>query len=266
NLTDYDRITRAIFDNVQQLPLLATMSAFTKNGTFLLNSSPSSNSTLVALSKTGANVHFLRCHSAPSSVQTATAGLLCSYNVDLKDRPPVAANESLNENVVVVGHLPMSLTSDLPTFSVSSLLEATRSGSQYFASLGPNFVMDWKQQQLYVLFDTADVTDGQEFSTVLFITMWVVMVLCACVWLYSAKCLKAVYTGSLYKMVYTELEPHMGNSAPMLMSCTHNPLAFVGVPIRSEDEVVKESSRKDVASSVEKAHLPPAKPHRFWKS
>ncbi|CAO3573782.1 unnamed protein product [Mortierella alpina] len=291
-LADFDAITTAIFDDTQPLPLLATMSAFTQNGTFL---NSSANSTLVALFKTGATVHFLRCHSVPSapSVQTTattTVGLLCSYNVveavmttpqpidptlaaDLKDRPTVAANEPLNQNVVVVGHLPMRLTNDplllLPTFSVSSLLEATRSGAQYLASLGSNFVMDWQQQQLYVLFETADVTDGQEFSTALFIALCVVMVLCAGVWLYSAKCLKAVYTGSLYKVVYTELEPHMGKSAPMLMSCTHDPLAFVGVPIRSEEEeggLTESRPKKDVASLAEKARLPPVKPRRFWKS
>ncbi|KAF9982400.1 hypothetical protein BGZ75_006209 [Mortierella antarctica] len=278
NLAEYDTITTTIFDDSQQLPLLATMSAFTKNGTFL---SLQSNSTLVALSKTGANVHFLRCHSArytPPASLGQGLGLLCSYNVveavmttpqaedpiitaDLKDRPVVPANESINENVAMVGHLPMSLTSSssLPTFSVSSLLDATVSGAQYFGSLGPNFVMDWKQQQLYVLFDTADVTDGQEFSTALLITMVVVMVLCGCVWVYSAKCLKAVYTGSLYKMVYTELEPHRGKSAPMLMSCTHHPLAFVGVPIRGEDEVLKESSPKEVVSGREKSTAVPTR-------
>ncbi|KAF9573575.1 hypothetical protein EC968_008330 [Mortierella alpina] len=262
DLTEYDTITTAIFDDPQQLSLLATMSAFTKNGTFL-NPPSSNNSTLVALTRTGTNVHFLKCHSVPSdlSATTTTRGLLCSYNVveavmttpqpndpiitaDLKDRPTVPANESMNKNLIVVGHLPMSLTSSLPTFSVSSLLEATLSGAQYLASLGPNLVMDWDQQQLYVLFETADVTDGQEFSTALLITMWVIMVLCAGVWIYSAKCLKAVYTSSLYKMVYTELEPHMGKSAPMLMSCTHHPLAFVGFPLRGEDEDEDEVVRK----------------------
>ncbi|KAF9946569.1 hypothetical protein BGZ72_000222 [Mortierella alpina] len=271
SLAEYDTITTTIFDDPSRLPLLGTMSAFAKNGTF---SSPQSNSTLVALTKTGANVHFLRCHSIPSvGPAKNNTGLLCSYSVveavmttpqpidpiiaaDLKDRPVVPANKSVNQNVVVVGHFPMSLTDSILTFSVSSMLNATVSGAHYFASLGQNFVMDWKKQQLYVLFDTADITDGQEFSTTLFIALVVFMVLCAGVRVYSAKCLKAVYTGSLYKMVYTELEPHMGKSAPMLMSCTHNPLAFVGVPIRGDEEAVKEpkferdrTSRADPPSS-----------------
>ncbi|KAF9278402.1 hypothetical protein BGZ68_008590 [Mortierella alpina] len=280
SLAEYDNITTMIFDDSKKLPLLATMGAFTKNGTFL---NSQSNSTLVALTKTGANVHFLRCHSLPSATST-DVGQLCSYNVveavmtkpqpedpiiaaDLKDRPAVPANESINENAVWVGHLPMSLTSTIPTFSVSNLLDTTLSGAQYFASLGQNFAMDWKQQQLYVLFETVDIIDGQEFSTALFIALVVIMVLCACVWVYSAKCLKAVYTGSLYKMVYTELEPHRGKSAPMLMSCTHNPLAFVGVPIRGEEvEEVAKGHRRNEIASVEKAHLPAAKYQRFWRS
>ncbi|KAF9573569.1 hypothetical protein EC968_008324 [Mortierella alpina] len=262
SLAEYDNTTTAIFDNSAQLPLLATMSAFTKNGTFL---DPQSNSTLVALTKAGANVHFLSCHSVRYS-ESGDVGLFCEYQVvaavlttpqpdepiiaaDLPDRPVRAANESVNENVVVVAHLPLSLTSDLPTFSISSMLNATTSGAQYFASLGQNFVMDWKKEQLYVLFDTVDIKDGQEFSTGLFVTLLVVMVLCAGVWAYSEKTIAGMYTGSLYKLVYTELGPHLEKTTPMLMSCTNDPLAFEGVPVVGVDEVSEESSLQELESA-----------------
>ncbi|KAF9278403.1 hypothetical protein BGZ68_008591 [Mortierella alpina] len=254
SLTEYDNITTTIFDDSKQLPLLQTMGAFTKNGTF---SNPQINSTLVALTKAGANVHFLKCHSVRSATST-DIGLLCSYVVveavltkpqpedpiiaaDLKDRPVVAANMSVNQNAVWVNHLDINLTSSIPIFSVSSILNATLSGAQYFASLGQNFVMDWEKGELYVLFDTVDIKDGHEFSTRLFVALLVIMFLCAGVWAYSEKGLKAMYTISLYRLIYTRLKPHMEKSAPMLMSCTYDPLAFERVPVVDEDEVTEES-------------------------
>ncbi|KAF9950656.1 hypothetical protein BGZ72_007734 [Mortierella alpina] len=266
SLAEFDNITTTIFDDTTQLPLLATMSAFTKNGTFL---DAQSNSTMVALTKAGSNVHFFSCHSIPSA-EPADRGLFCSYQVveavmttpqpedpiisaDLKGRPVVAANVSVNVNLFVVGHLPMSLTSTIPTFSVSSMLNATWSGAQYLASLGQNVAMDWENQQLYVLYDTVDIKDGQEFSTALFVTLLVVMVICMGVWVYCEKTLKTIYTGSLYKLVHTELEPHMEKTAPMLMSCTHHPLAFEGVPVVGEDEVREESSLQELAPLEERS-------------
>ncbi|KAF9927796.1 hypothetical protein BGZ67_007312 [Mortierella alpina] len=268
SLAEYDNITKTIIDDSKQLPLLATMSAFTKNGTFL---NPQSNSTLVALTKAGVNVHFLSCHSVRYS-ESASVGLLCDYQVimtvmttpqlddpiiaaDLKDLRVVAMDGSINQNVIVVGHLPLSLTSAIPTFSISSMLNATLSGAQYFASLGQNFVMDWEKGQLYVLFDTVDIKDGQEFSTGLFVTLVVIMVLCAGVWAYSEKAIAGMYTGSLYKLVHTELEPHMEKTAPMLMSCTNDPLAFEGVPIVCVDEVSEESSLQELASATKSSRL-----------
>ncbi|KAF9278408.1 hypothetical protein BGZ68_008596 [Mortierella alpina] len=270
NLAEYDNITTTIFDDSTQLPLLATMSAFTKNGTFL---DTRSNSTMVALTKAGANVHFFSCHSVRSD-ESATIGLMCSYSVvmaimttpqpddpiiaadlHLIGRPVVPASEPINRNLIVVGHLPMSLTSALATFSVSSMLTATLSGAQYVASLGQNVVMDWKTGQLYVLFDTVDIKDGQEFSTALFVTLLVIMVLCAGVWGYSLKTLGGMYTGSLYQMVYTQLEPHMEKTAPMLMCCTLDPLAFEGVPIVGKDDVTEESSIQEFPPRGKSPHL-----------
>ncbi|CAO3573785.1 unnamed protein product [Mortierella alpina] len=260
SLAEYDNITTTIFEGSAQLPLLTTMSAFTKNGTFL---GTQSNSTLVALTKAGADVHFLSCRSIRYTA-SADVGLLCEYQVvvaimttpqpedpiiaaDLKDRPVVGPKESINQNLVVVGHLPLSLTSTIPTFSVPSMLEAGIQGAKYFASLGQNFVMDWKTGQLYVLYDTVDIKDGQEFSTALFVVLVVIMVLCAGVWAYSEKTVGVMYTNSLYKLVHSELEPHMEKTAPMLMSCTNDPLAFEGVPVVSVDDVSEELSLQDIA-------------------
>ncbi|KAF9278405.1 hypothetical protein BGZ68_008593 [Mortierella alpina] len=259
NLAEYDNITTTIFDDSTQLPFLATMGAFIKNGTF---SNPQINSTLVSLTKAGANVHFLRCHSLPSAT-SADIGLLCSYNVveavmtkpqpedpiiaaDLIDRPVLAANVSVNENAVWVDHLNINLTSSIPTFSTSSILNATSSGAQYFASLGQNYVMDWKRGELYVLFDTVDIKDGQEFSTGLFVALLVVMVVCAVVWAYTEKGLKAMYSVSLYQLLHTKLKPHMEKSAPMLMSCTYDPLALEGVPVVDEDGITEVTRLQDV--------------------
>ncbi|KAF9982164.1 hypothetical protein BGZ75_006459 [Mortierella antarctica] len=268
SLAEYDNITTTIIDDSKQLPLLATMSAFTKNGTFI---NPQSNSTLVALTKAGVNVHFLSCHSVRYS-ESASVGLLCDYQVimtvmttpqlddpiiaaDLKDLRVVAMDGSINQNVIVVGHLPLSLTSAIPTFSISSMLNATLSGAQYFASLGQNFVMDWEKGQLYVLFDTVDIKDGQEFSTGLFAALVVVMVLCAGLWAFTERTLKGIYTGSLYKLAYTRSKPRMEKPAPMLMSCAHDPLAFERVPI---DEILVDPSLQELASISAARLLPDA--------
>ncbi|KAF9573571.1 hypothetical protein EC968_008326 [Mortierella alpina] len=277
SLTEYENIIAAILDDSTLLPLLATMSDFVKNGTF---SNPQINSTLVALTKADTNIHFLRCYSVPIG-DTAARGLLCSYTVleaimtkpqpedpiiaaDLPDRPVLAANATVNENVVWVEHLPMSLTSEMPTFSASSILNATLSGAQYFASLGQNFVMDWKKGQLYVLFDTADIKDGYEFSTGLFAALIAIMVLCACVWPCTAKFLRANYTASLYRLEYTKREPHMEKPAPMVMNCTYNPLAFEGAPIVSEHGVLVEAGLQELTSRSDVRLIPPAVAGRPW--
>ncbi|KAF9964828.1 hypothetical protein BGZ70_005861 [Mortierella alpina] len=270
SLAEYDHITTTIFDDSTQLPLLATMGTFTKNGTF---SNPKINSTLVALTKTGASIHLLRCHSLRSDT-SVDIGLLCSYNVvesvvttpqpedpiiaaDLAGRPVVAANETVNENAIWVDHLNMDLTGSLPTFSVSSILNATMSGAQYFASLGQNFVMDWEKQQLYVLFDTVDIKDGQEFSTGLFAALVTVMVLSVGFRAYTEATLKAIYKGSLYKLVYTRLKPIMEKPAPMLMSCTHEPLALEHVPLVSDGELLADANLQEL-SSLSTAKLIPS--------
>ncbi|KAF9573573.1 hypothetical protein EC968_008328 [Mortierella alpina] len=270
-LSEYDHISTTIFDDSTQLPLLATMSAFTKNGTFSI---PRSNSTLVALTKAGTNVHFLMCHSLRHAAST-DIGLLCSYSVidavmttpqaedpviaaDLIGRWPVPANESVNQNAVWVGHLPMNLTSDVPTFSASSILDATLSGAQYLASLGQNFVTDWETGQLYVLFDTVDIKDGYEFSTGLFATLVAIMVLCACVWAYTEKSLKAIYTVSLYRLEYTKREPYMEKPVSMVMNCTYNPLAFEGVPIVGEHDGPVDTDLQELMSGSDVRLTSPA--------
>ncbi|KAF9982163.1 hypothetical protein BGZ75_006458 [Mortierella antarctica] len=267
-LAEYDNITTTIFDDSRQLPLLATMGAFAKNGTF---SRPKINSTMVALTMASTNVHFFRCHSVRSA-DFEVIGLLCSYIVleaimtkpqpedptiaaDLTGRPVLAANESVNQNAVWVDHFNMNIASSIPTFSVSSLLNATLSGAQYFASLGQNFVMDWEKGQLYVLFDTVDIKDGQEFSTGLFAALVVVMVLCAGLWAFTERTLKGIYTGSLYKLAYTRSKPRMEKPAPMLMSCAHDPLAFERVPI---DEILVDPSLQELASISAARLLPDA--------
>ncbi|KAF9964825.1 hypothetical protein BGZ70_005858 [Mortierella alpina] len=244
SLAEYDNITTTIFDGSAQLPLLTTMSAFTKNGTFL---STQSNSTLVALTKAGADVHFLSCRSlhyiAPDDV-----GLLCEYQVVVA----IMTTPQLEDPIIAADLKGRRVLG--PTLPINQNLAGIQ-GAKYFASLGQNFVMDWETGQLYVLYDTVDIKDGQEFSTALFVVLVVIMVLCAGVWVYSEKTIGVMYTNSLYKLIYTELEPHMEKTAPMLMSCTNDPLAFEGVPLVGVDDVSEESTLQDLAPAGKSSRL-----------
>ncbi|KAF9176383.1 hypothetical protein BGZ51_000755, partial [Haplosporangium sp. Z 767] len=219
HLDEYGAVTASVFDNEAKLPLLGTMGELIKNGTF---ANLSANSTMVALTNIGSKIDFLACSSRwmekPSDI-----ALLCTYiivdalitmpqpidpviSAALGNKSAKSPDELFNGNVIDVSHFPAGSTGSMATFSVTDIINATSAAASYLASLGSNLVMDRDQEQLYILFDTFDVQNGYEFSTVHFVSALVVMILCGCLWAYTGIRFSTTYTGSLYKVIYAELE------------------------------------------------------------
>ncbi|KAF9309056.1 hypothetical protein BGZ91_007564, partial [Linnemannia elongata] len=115
----------------------------------------------------------------------------------------------------------------MDTYSVPHLLKATTNATVYLASLGHNVIMNKETGQLYVLYDTIESKDAFEVPDPLLIFLLVVSLVCIIFWISSEFLYTAVYNGSLYKVIYEEIKAKDDNT-PMLMDCTHNPLAFEG--------------------------------------
>lgn len=92
--------------------------------------------------------------------------------------------------------------------------------------------------QLYILYDTVELKDAYEVSTTAFVVVCVVTGLCGLAWAFSEhpKYFPTVYNSSLYKVVYNELKSK-DESMPMLMRCTHDPLAFDGNHVIPDSDI-----------------------------
>ncbi|KAG0058297.1 hypothetical protein BGZ90_005032, partial [Linnemannia elongata] len=249
-LNDFDKVTTSIMDDVSILPLMQPMRAVINNGTFLTTTDNSTlvNSTLVILTSASINVDLLMCISISTKPSIAnTVGLLCSYvhitTITTKPQPwdsitPAAFKRfSINNfdkelnitniNEITIYHIPSELKDSMDTYSVPHLLKATTNATVYLASLGHNVIVNKETGQLYVLYDTIESKDAFEVPDPLLIFLLVVSLVCIIFWISSEFLYTAVYNGSLYKVIYEEIKAKDDNT-PMLMDCTHNPLAFEG--------------------------------------
>lgn len=255
HMQDFDKITASILDDPTSLPLLKPMNAAINDKSF---SSPTNNSTLVMLTKipsAASDVDFFGCMSKYSEEQR-DMGLLCTYmltsmiNVkpqardptiaaDLKREPiPHSITKTTNQIDFTIYHLPHvpeleSSQATAPLFSAAHLVKATTDATQYLASLGHNVIL-YKDSgsivdQLYILYDSVELKDAYEVSTTAFVSVCVVTGLCGFAWIFSEypKYFPTVYNSSLYKVIYKELKSK-DESMPLLMRCTHDPLAFDG--------------------------------------
>ncbi|KAF9141597.1 hypothetical protein BG015_001229 [Linnemannia schmuckeri] len=245
-LSDFAKVTTTIFDDPTNLPLLQSMNTAINNETFEAFLNPTNSSTLVMLTRISANADFLMCSSIFSN-RTSTMGLLCTYaltsmvtvkpqswdpiiTTDLKRNANlfVDTDSLVNVNDLSILHAPLrSNNSSISTVSAAHLLRATTDATEYLASLGHNVVVNKEKEQIYVLFNTVELRDAFEVSTPLLVVLGIVAVVCALVWAFSEKKYTAVFNGSLYKVIYQEIKSR-DEMMPMLMHCTHDPLAFEG--------------------------------------
>ncbi|KAF9211518.1 hypothetical protein BGZ59_007966 [Podila verticillata] len=274
HMKDFDNITASMLDDPTSLPLLKPMNAAINKGAF---ASSTSNSTLVMLMKipsTASDVDFFMCMSKYRK-EHGEKGLLCTYmltsfiivNPQTVD-PTIAADlkwepESLNlpnatnQLDFTILHLPQVLESEgsqktTPLFSSAHLIKATADATQYLASLGHN-VHTYKDpgsiaDKLYILYDTVELKDAYEVSTTAFAVVCALTGLFGLIWALSEKFFPTVYNSTLYKTIYKELNSK-DESVPMLMYCTHDPLAFDGnqVGLRPDNQsiVTPETSSED---------------------
>ncbi|KAF9385265.1 hypothetical protein CPB97_004968 [Podila verticillata] len=263
HMQDFDKITASILDDPTTLPLLKPMHTAINDGAF---SSPTNNSTLVMLTKipsAASDVDFFGCMSKYSKKQR-DMGLLCTYmltsiiNVKPQARDPTIAADLKREPVphnitnitnqidFTIFHLPQvpelkSSQGTAPLFSAAHLVKATTDAARYLASLGHNVIM-YKdsgsiEDQLYILYDAVELKDAYEVSTTAFAVVCAVTGLCGLAWAFSEypRYFPTVYNSSLYKVVYKELKSK-DESMPMLMRCTHDPLAFDGNQVADIDD------------------------------
>ncbi|KAK5810133.1 hypothetical protein F5H01DRAFT_348329, partial [Linnemannia elongata] len=249
-LNDFDKVTTSIMDDVSILPLMQPMRAVINNDTFMTTTYNSTlvNSTLVILTTASTNVDLLMCISISNKPSIAnTVGLLCSYihvtTITTKPQPwdsitPAAFKRFstnyfdkelniTNKNEITIYHIPSDSENSMDTYSVPHLLKATADATVYLASLGHNVIMDKEIGQLYILYDTIESKDAFEVPDPLLIFLLVASLVCIIFWISSEILYTAVYNGSLYKVIYEEIKAKDDNT-PMLMDCTHNPLAFEG--------------------------------------
>ncbi|KAF9090251.1 hypothetical protein BGX29_011573 [Mortierella sp. GBA35] len=101
--------------------------------------------------------------------------IACAYTITsaliVKSRPlnpDIAyrlANKGLNPKdsditaMMILYHLPF-VSKAKPSFPISKILNASSVATDYLASLGPNFILDWDEAMLYIAFDTVDIING----------------------------------------------------------------------------------------------------------
>ncbi|KAG0356315.1 hypothetical protein BG005_004781 [Podila minutissima] len=274
HMKDFGNITASILDDPTSLPLLKLMNAAINKGAFV---SPTNNSTFVMLMKnpsTASDVDFFVCMSRNRKEQ-GEMGLLCTYMLtsfiivnpqavdptiaaDLDREPePLNPSNTTNQLDFTILHLPQVPESEgsqktTPLFSSAHLIKATANATRYLAALGHN-VHVYKDpgsiaDQLYILYDAVELKDAYEVSTAAFAVVCVFTGLFGLIWAFSETFFPTVYNSTLYKTIYKELNSK-DESVPMLMHCTHEPLAFDGnqVGLHPDDQpsVAPETSSQD---------------------
>jgi len=115
----------------------------------------------------------------------------------------------------VLRHLPWVSDNTL-SFAIPKILNASAVSTDYFASLGNNFVLDWEGSMLYVVFDTVEILKGYEIPGWLFFSVIGVMVVCLFFWLATEFLVGARHRNSLYMMVSRELTADKDGAKPRL--------------------------------------------------
>ncbi|KAG0235769.1 hypothetical protein BGW41_000664 [Actinomortierella wolfii] len=262
NVQDFGKVTASMLDNPAFLPLIAPMNTAIDQGIF----TRTKNSTMaffIKIPSSASDVDFFVCVSEYRTKQ-GNAGLICTYiltsftlvkpqamdptiSADVNRKPrPINSLNATNQLEFIVRHLPRTAKSQgtqntAPLFSAEHLSQATVDATRYLASLGHN-VHIYKNlgstaDDLYILYDTVELKDAYEISTTAFIIICALTALFVLVWYFTGRFCSAHYTNSLYMAIHQELSSK-NKSVPMLMFCTHDPIAFDGnqvVPGSRED-------------------------------
>lgn len=146
-------------------------------------------------------------------------------------------------------HLPM-VSTDEPSFAISKIIAASKVAAAYFASLGPNFILDWEKSTLYVAYDRVDIIKGYEIPRWLFWTMVGVMVGSLAFWGATEYSVDAKYRRSLYFVVSKKLTDGEANTKPRLHQFDTNTHEFEGRRIISEIKPKKGEKREAILGLV----------------
>ncbi|KAK3833777.1 MAG: hypothetical protein JOS17DRAFT_56663 [Linnemannia elongata] len=146
-------------------------------------------------------------------------------------------------------HLPI-VSTDEPSFAIPSIIAASKAAADYFASLGPNFILDWERSKLYIAFDSADIIEGYEIPCWLFWTMVGVMAGSLAFWCATEYSVDAKYKRSLYFVVSMKLTDGETNAKPRLHQFDTNKHEFEGRRIISERKPKKGEKREAILGLV----------------
>ncbi|KAF9913451.1 hypothetical protein BX616_010021 [Lobosporangium transversale] len=139
-------------------------------------------------------------------------------------------------NDMVIEHFPPIIHGERALASIPQLQDDTVAVSQYMASLGHNFYMDFDGRKAYVLYDVFTPEKGLEIPMWLLVFIIVAMVACFYVWVLTELLLDGKYTSSLYKTISIQLTPHNPVSALWIMRADIHPMAFESIRVVPKQE------------------------------
>lgn len=226
----FQSVASSIFGHDDEL--VASMQDSVKNGTLtnLPAADPLAQIIVMEIKVIGTEVRALICDSSRLS-PTAPAHISCDYtitsvlitkpqplNPDILQRLPykdihLAGNKT--RTLLSFYHLPMVSTDEI-SFAIPKIINASTVAAAYFASLGPNFVLDWERSTLYVAYDTVDIIKGYEVPHWLFWTMVGVMAGCLVFCGATEYWVEPKYKRSLYYVVSLKLTDGVANAKPRL--------------------------------------------------
>ncbi|KAF9148823.1 hypothetical protein BG015_009420, partial [Linnemannia schmuckeri] len=131
---------------------------------------------VIVLEITGTEVRALIC-SGSRLRTTDPAHISCTYTIAsalitnprpiyldiLLRQPGNTTSPAIPKSQAIFSfyYLPM-VSTDEPPFAILNILIVSTVTAAYFASLGPNLILDWKRSTLYVAYDTVDIIKGYE--------------------------------------------------------------------------------------------------------
>ncbi|KAF9334482.1 hypothetical protein BG006_002087 [Podila minutissima] len=234
DLNSFGSVSSSVLQSSSRAPVLA-MQKSVNDGIFSnLTASPLDSMSVMEVQFSGSRTDVLVC----SAIRVGQAGLMnlvCNYSVITaiisKPQPTLPEIDSFRSarkpfpvqpkcvNMVPIDYLPkINGATGSSLYSVSQILDDSSSAAEYLASLGQNFFMDWNDGGLYTVFDTVDMTKGYEIPGWLFWAVVATMAVCLLIQIAAELMLDARFKGSLLRVLTKEIEPHLGRSAPTLVT------------------------------------------------
>ncbi|KAG0356059.1 hypothetical protein BGZ54_000854 [Gamsiella multidivaricata] len=153
----------------------------------------------------------------------------------LRGKPlPMYHNVSLS---MAITHIVAKDESGVGPIGISTLQNATASAARYMASLGQNFLEDYDEGVLYVIYDVVDTLAGFDIPDWLMGCMFAAMVFCLCFWALTEYFLDVLYTGSLYRVISARFIPSPTSGTPIIMRSNVKPLTIETIPVLPADDI-----------------------------